>query len=67
MMKKLIFLLVVAASFSSCKKDKGQCYNCSYGTINGYQKPDDTFCGDINNYHPTDAQGNQWQYFCTPK
>lgn len=64
-MKKVIIALAVI--FASCTKQPAAppppCYECEYGTVQGYQKPADVFCGDITTYHPK-YQGNDIQTFC---
>jgi len=55
-MKRLLLILALPILMASCKKEPATqqqfCYKCTYGTVKGYTRPDDTFCGDLNNYHP---------------
>ncbi len=66
-MKQIILTALVIILFASCKKTS-QCYNCTYGTVNGYTRPPDVQCnGDINSYKPQDAQGNDISWQCLPQ
>ena len=70
----MIFFILIRPNFY-CNKDNSssntatsQCYNCKYGTINGYTRPPDVQCtNDINSYKPIDSQGNDITRTCIPK
>ena len=64
-MKKSLLIILIAAIFASCTKNTGQCYTCTFGTVNGYKPPDETYCGPIP-YHKT-VNGVETNVFCTPK
>lgn len=63
-MKKLLFIMLVATLFS-CKKNR-QCYDCSFGILNGVQRPPEVWCGDPNHVF-TDNSGNALNSFCRPR
>lgn len=61
------FALVAVILFTSCEKESvSGCYECTYGTINGYTPPPDEYCGPMP-YVKKDAQGNEYNTFCRPK
>jgi hypothetical protein len=65
-MKKLLPILALVILLASCKKQSvgnTGCFKCTYGTVNGYTKPDDVYCGSLSNYHPT-YQGAEISYSC---
>lgn len=62
---KVILLLTVMFTLFSCKKDEGQCYNCTFGVVNGVQRPPEKWCGDPNHVFQ-DAEGNNLNSFCQP-
>ena len=65
-MKKLIVVLLIASTLTSCKKDKGTCYICTFGSINGTTPPAQTVCGQLpKEFH--DDQGNPLSSYCTLK
>lgn len=61
-MKKLLFILLIASV--SCTKEK-QCYECSFGVINGYQPPNEVYCGPMP--YVKKINGNEVNTFCFPK
>jgi len=63
-MKKLILILILSASFYSCEKS-GQCYTCTFGTVNGYTPPAEEYCGPIP--YVKKINGNEINTFCIPK
>ena len=65
-MKKLILSLLIVISLVSCSKQGGQCYRCSFGTVNGYTRTSEVYCG-TNPYNFKDAQGNDIPSSCIPK
>jgi len=62
-MKKILLIVLVAAA--SCSKDKGQCYTCSFGTINGYTPPTEEYCGPMP--YIKKVNGNDITTYCIPK
>jgi len=56
---KILFILLVTGLFS-CSKEK-MCYECQVANYT------ESYCGDIRNYRPLDAQGNELSYMCQPK
>ena len=62
-MKKLYtgILILLIASATSCSKDRGNCYTCQVANTTT------SYCGDISQYKPKDAQGNDLQVYCVPK
>jgi len=60
-MKYLLILLVLAAG---CKKS-GQCYDCRFGTVNGYQPPPEEYCGPLP--YNKKINGAEVSVFCQPK
>lgn len=76
-MKRVLSLAIILISIfifclSSCKKDKGPCWECSFfGTINGVDqstRPHETFCGpesEIPEYE--DEFGNNLNSQCVLK
>lgn len=64
-MKIIAILFFSLALLSSCKKDS-ICYDCTFGTVNGVQRPPEIWCGDPNHIF-TDAQGNAMNSFCRPR
>lgn len=63
-MKKLLFISVIF--LASCSKEKGNCYDCYFGTVNGVNPPHVEYCGEMPHQF-TDAQGNPLQSFCRLK
>jgi len=63
-MKKVLIIILLATGFLSCKKS-GQCYTCSFGTINGYQPPPEEYCGPMP--YSKKINGNDVSTFCQPK
>ena len=55
-MKKLLF--ISAIFLISCSKEKGNCYECEFGYVNGVKPPNETYCGDMPKQF-TDNQGKQ--------
>jgi len=64
-MKKLLLILLIPV-VASCTKDRGNCYNCTFGTSNGQQPPAIEYCGPMPHTFK-DAQGNDLQSYCVPK
>jgi len=65
-MKTIIALLVILSVMSSCKKEGGVCWKCTYGIYGGYQKPDSTICNDGEEPEQGyDASGNVIGQICT--
>ncbi len=66
-MKRIILSVLITAALISCKKDNpGNCYDCTFGTVNGVTPPPQEYCGDMP-HNFTDAQGNPLSSFCVPK
>jgi len=66
-MKKIIIALLISSALLSCKKESAQsCYVCTFGTINGYTRPDEVYCGPMPHTWK-DGSGNDIQSFCIPK
>ena len=61
-MKYLLILLVL---FASCTKNTGQCYNCQFGTVDGYKPPDEIYCGPVP--YNKKINGVEFNTFCQPK
>lgn len=65
-MKKIISILFLSIILMSCKKEGTVCWKCTFQTVNGYTRPDETICND--GQQPTgfkDAAGNDVGSFCT--
>ena len=58
-MKKLIAIVFIVFAVS-CTKVK-QCYTCQVANQTT------EYCGDIRDFAPKDAQGNDMSYYCQPK
>lgn len=65
-MKKLLFIALIVTGLSSCKKDAGTCYYCTFGTINGQNPPPQSYCGEPNRQF-RDAAGNSLPSYCVIK
>jgi hypothetical protein len=63
--KVLLFILSLSYFFASCKKDS-TCYDCTFGIVNGVQRPPEVWCGDPAHIF-TDQQGNAIPSFCRPR
>jgi hypothetical protein len=63
-MKKLLLIILIATSFTACKK-QGQCYHCTFGTISGYTPPPEDYCGPLP--YVKKVNGNEVNTFCSPK
>lgn len=63
-MKKLLYAALLLGALS-CTKDKSVCWDCTFGIVNGVQRPPETICND--GYEPgpfQDSQGNDLSYSC---
>ena len=58
----VIFILILLVS---CKKNT-QCYECSFGIVNGVQRPPERWCGEPDHIF-TDDSGNAINSFCQPR
>ncbi len=63
-MKKLLLIVLITAA-TSCSKQRGGCYTCTFGTINGYQPPAEEYCGPMP--YVKKINGNEVNTFCVPK
>lgn len=66
-MKKFLLAVIIAGSLASCNKER-ECYHCTFGVLNGVQKPPVDYCGtDGGARQFTDEQGNKLTSNCRPK
>jgi hypothetical protein len=65
-LKKVLIALLLTTFFISCQKEKQVCYDCTFGTFNGTQRPPTVWCGKEGEPIPqfTDDNGNDLSVFC---
>lgn len=61
-----IIALALCLWLCSCSKNHDQCYNCTFGYVNGHKPADREVCGELPTQF-TDEAGNPLQSQCTVK